>query len=167
MRNIKYDPRDLQVATLCARTGIGVEYSKCPCLVRTQHGVAGNFSALLFVRATGQEAKRSLKRLCVAGGLGETPGVSPVTRMTLQASMSLSHPKCNRSTATTNSCGRVSAAQWGLQKVWVLRFFDPGPGGSGGPREVPWPIPGPSRGLRGPPGGPRDLRQTKAKNLET
>jgi hypothetical protein len=44
-----------------------------------------------------------------------------------------------------------------LQKVWVFRFFDPDPGASGGPREPPWLIRGPSR----------DLRQTKAKNLET
>ncbi len=53
-----------------------------------------------------------------------------------------------------------------LQKVWVFRFFDPGPGGSGGPREASL-----SAGLPGAPGGlpeaPRDLGQTKAKNLET
>ena len=54
-----------------------------------------------------------------------------------------------------------------LQKVWAFRFFDPGPGASGGPRKVPLGYPGPARGPRGPPGGLRDLRQTKAKNLET
>ncbi len=38
------------------------------------------------------------------------------------------------------------------------------PGGPGGPLRA---IRGPSRGLRGPPGSPRDLKQTKAKNLKT
>ncbi len=50
------------------------------------------------------------------------------------------------------------------QNLRVFMFFDPGPGASGGPRKAPlsypWAFPG-------PPGGPRDLRQTKAKNLET
>ena len=36
-----------------------------------------------------------------------------------------------------------------LQKVWVFRFFDPGPGASGGPPEGP---PGLSVGLPGAPG---------------
>ncbi len=61
--------------------------------------------------------------------------------------------------------------QGALQKVWVFKFLGLGPGGSGGPREVPngpaWALRGPSRGLLGPPGGLRDLPQTKAKNLET
>jgi hypothetical protein len=54
-----------------------------------------------------------------------------------------------------------------LQKVWGFRFFDPGPGASGGPRKVslgyPWAFPGPPGASRRPP---RDLRQTKAKKLE-
>jgi hypothetical protein len=47
-----------------------------------------------------------------------------------------------------------------LQKILFFRFFNPGPGGPGGPRELPlshpWAFPGP----------PGDLRQTKAKNLK-
>ena len=57
------------------------------------------------------------------------------------------------------------AAQSGPAKSMGFLFFDQGPGGSGGPREAhlsyPWALPG------HPGGGPRDIRQTKAKNLET
>ena len=42
-------------------------------------------------------------------------------------------------------------------------FFEPGPGGSGGPREAPRAVRGPSRCLRRPPGSPRDLKQAKSK----
>ena len=48
-----------------------------------------------------------------------------------------------------------------MQEVRFSTFFDPGPGGVRGPRETPRTIRGPSRGLRGLPGGPRDLRQNK------
>ena len=52
------------------------------------------------------------------------------------------------------------------KKYGFLGFLTRAPGPEA-PGRSPWAIRGPSRGLRGPPGGPRDLRQTKAKNLET
>ena len=44
-----------------------------------------------------------------------------------------------------------------LQKVWVFMFFDPGPGGSGSPREAPE---GPPWAFPGPPGASRRLPGT-------
>ncbi len=56
-----------------------------------------------------------------------------------------------------------------LQQVWVFRFFDPGPGGSGGPREAPqshpWAFPGPPGASRRPP-GPKTNPSKKPKNLK-
>ena len=56
-----------------------------------------------------------------------------------------------------------------LQKVWVFRFFDPGPGGSGGPREAPqsppWAFPGPPGASRRPP-GPKTNQSKKPRNLK-
>ncbi len=52
-------------------------------------------------------------------------------------------------------------------KHGFVSFFDPGPKGSGSVREAPEGPPWAFRGLRGPPRSLRDLRQTKAKNLET
>ncbi len=56
-----------------------------------------------------------------------------------------------------------------LQKVWVFRFFDPGPGASGGPRKVslgyPWAFPGPPEASRRPP-GPKTDQSKKPRNLK-
>ncbi len=50
-----------------------------------------------------------------------------------------------------------------LRKLWVFRFFDPGPGASGGPRKVPlgvpWAFPGPPGASKKPP-GPKTNRET-------
>ena len=54
-----------------------------------------------------------------------------------------------------------------MQKYGFLCFLIRAPEPREAPGWSPWAIRGPSRGLRRPPGGPRDLRQTKAKNLET
>ncbi len=52
-----------------------------------------------------------------------------------------------------------------LQKVLVFRFFDPGPGGPGGPREAPqsypWAFPGPPGSSR----SPRAMDVTKPYNF--
>ncbi len=62
-----------------------------------------------------------------------------------------------------------SAAQWGPAKVWVFRFFDPGPEGPGGPPGGP---PGLSVGLPGAPGGlpeapgTEDTPNKKPRNLK-
>ncbi len=52
-----------------------------------------------------------------------------------------------------------------LQKVWVFRFFDPGPGASGGPRKVPlgfpWAMPGSPGATRRPPGPQTNQTKTK------
>ncbi len=63
-----------------------------------------------------------------------------------------------------------------LQEVWVFRFFDPGPGGSGDPREAPegppWAFPGPPWAFPGPPGasrrppGPKTNQSKKPRNLK-
>ncbi len=69
----------------------------------------------------------------------------------------------NPRTATTNATntpageGGVGGAlplSRALQQVWVFRFFDPGPGASGGPRKVPLSVglPGASGGLPEAPG---------------
>ncbi len=55
-----------------------------------------------------------------------------------------------------------------LQRVWGFRFFDPGPGGSGGSREAPqsppWAFPGPPGASRRPP-GPKTNQSEKPRNL--
>ncbi len=56
---------------------------------------------------------------------------------------------------------RTPAAQSGPAKNIGFMLFDTGPGGGpGAPGKSP-------RAIRRPPGGPRDLKQTKTKNLET
>ncbi len=56
-----------------------------------------------------------------------------------------------------------------LQQVFVFRFFDPGPAGSGCPREVPegppWAFPGPPGASRRSP-GPTTSENKKPKNLK-
>ena len=56
-----------------------------------------------------------------------------------------------------------------LQKVWVFRFFDPGPGASGGPWKAPlgypWVFPGPPGASRRPP-GPKTKQSKKPRNLK-
>ncbi len=56
-----------------------------------------------------------------------------------------------------------------LQKVWDVRFFDPGPGESGGHREAPqsppWAFPGPPRASRRPP-GPKTNQSERPRNLK-
>ncbi len=52
-----------------------------------------------------------------------------------------------------------------LQKVWVFRFVDPGPGGSGGPRKALRAIPRGFGDFRGPSGSPRDPPRTETENL--
>jgi hypothetical protein len=73
------------------------------------------------------------------------------------------------STLSVETVGR--AKTWplnrALQKVRVFRFLTRARGGPGARGRPPRALRGPSRGLRGPPGGLQDLRQTKAKNLET
>ena len=99
------------------------------------------------------------------GGLREAPGGPGKAHGGLWGASrgSPDHPRMQR-----HGGGRGEAClDRALQKVLVFRFFDLVPGGSGGPREAPRAIRGPSRDPRGPPGGPRNLRQTKAKNLET
>ncbi len=56
--------------------------------------------------------------------------------------------------------GQARPLSRALQKVWVFRFVDPGPGASGGPRKVPlgypWAFPG-------PPGAPGTQDKPKQK----
>ncbi len=56
-----------------------------------------------------------------------------------------------------------------LQKTLVFRFFEPAPGGSGGPREAPlsypWAFLGPSGASRRPP-GPKTNQSEKTRNLK-
>ncbi len=55
-----------------------------------------------------------------------------------------------------------------LQKVWVFRLFDPGPGPSGGPRKVPlgypWAFPRHPEASRRPP-GPKTNQSQKPRNV--
>ncbi len=53
------------------------------------------------------------------------------------------------------------------KKYGFLCFLTRARGGLGAPGRPPRALNGPARSLRRPPGGTRDLRQTKAKNLET
>jgi hypothetical protein len=53
-----------------------------------------------------------------------------------------------------------------LHKVWVLGFLTRAPGPREAPGRSPWAIRGPSRCLRGPPGGPRDLRRLTTNNAD-
>ncbi len=50
-----------------------------------------------------------------------------------------------------------------MQKVWLFRFCDPGPGAPGPPGRAPGAIPGPSRCPRGPAGGPRGSKTNQSK----
>ncbi len=74
-------------------------------------------------------------------------------------------------TRTQNSnvkSGHTRPLSGALQQLWAFRFFDPGPGESGGPREVPLGYPW---AFLGPPGasqrplGPTTNQSNKTRNL--
>ena len=57
-----------------------------------------------------------------------------------------------------------------LQKVWVFRFFDPGPGlreaPGRPPQSYPWAFPGPPEASRRPPGPNKTTQSKKKKHLK-
>ena len=79
---------------------------------------------------------------------------------------------CRRSVAAETErfepkSGTPEPSKRGPNKRMGFYVLGQGPGGSGGPGSSPKVLRGPSRGLRRPPGSPRDLPQAKATNLET
>ena len=93
-----------------------------------------------------QEARQNPPKQSLVKDHGSTP-----SRRTIQNNRSI-----------PGSISRAHKIKYGF-----LSFLTRAQGGPGAPGSPPKALRGPSRGFRGPPGGPRDLRQTKPKNLET
>ena len=116
---------------------------------------------------TNQSKKpRNLKELTERWSHGWVPGISGASSAGGGCFARVAVTSDVRDLGQTRT--RARPLRRALQKVLVFMFFDPGPGGSEGPREGPEALRGPFRCFRGSrrPPGPKTNQSKKPRNLK-